>query len=149
MNLFGMLEGAHNSLILLLGDAFRVAGHRLDVGLKVALEHLVHLGVVVVIVPDAVHTVNVVPDGLSECSCVNLTIVPHSVISEVEGGVEAVLQQIANVAVQPVGQGKALVLPGIILNSEGRDLQPWRSFGKVGVGKIGVYQKPGQVLAIR
>ena len=61
-----MLELAHERVVVLLGDALRVAGGRLDVRLETALEQLVDGVVVVVVVADPEQRVDVVVDRLSE-----------------------------------------------------------------------------------
>ena len=61
-----MFEALHDALVVFVGDALGEAGDGLDVGLEVALQQLVDLCVVVVVVPDAEHAVDVVPHGLAE-----------------------------------------------------------------------------------
>ena len=72
-----MFEGPHDTLIVLLRDALWVAGDCFDVCLEVPLQHLVDLGVVIVVVSDAVHAVDVVPYCLAECRRVHFTVVAH------------------------------------------------------------------------
>ena len=72
-----MFEGPHDALIVFLRDALWVAGDCFDVCLEVPLQHLVDLGVVIVVVSDPIHTVNVVPYCLAECRRVHFTVVAH------------------------------------------------------------------------
>ena len=58
-----MFEFPHDPVVVFLGEPLGVARHGFDVGLQVALQQLVHLAVVVVVVANAVHAVDVIPDG--------------------------------------------------------------------------------------
>ena len=64
--LFRVLELFHERVVVFLGDAFRVAGGRLDVGLQTSFEQLVDRVVVVVVVADSKQRVDVVVDSLAE-----------------------------------------------------------------------------------
>ena len=64
--LLRMLKFFHERLIVLPTDAFWIASDRLDVGFQRPLKKLVHLLVVIVIMSDAKHTVDIVPDGTAE-----------------------------------------------------------------------------------
>ena len=77
--LFRMLELPHEAIIILSCDALGVASNSFDVGLEWPLQELVHFAVVVIIVPDSEHTVDVMPDGATEWSGVHVLGITHSV----------------------------------------------------------------------
>ena len=71
------MELVHEAVVVVVGDALREAGDHLDVRLQAALQQLVHLAVVVVVVPDAEHAVDVVPDGVPERGRVHALVLAH------------------------------------------------------------------------
>ena len=77
--LLGVLELAHERVVVALGDALREAGGRLDVGLEVALQQLVDGDVVVVVVTYAEHAVDVVANRRAERRRVDVGRVAHPV----------------------------------------------------------------------
>ena len=56
-----MFEFVHKAIVFLAGDTLGIAGDCFDVGFQVVSQQLVHFSVVVVIVPNAKHTLYVVP----------------------------------------------------------------------------------------
>lgn len=115
-----MLELPHDTIVIPLGDALRIANGALDEGLEAALEQLVHLVVIVIVVPDAEHALYVVPYRPSEARRVDLAVRAHGVVRQVVRGLELVVEEIADVVVQTIHQGVAVIVPGVILNAEGR-----------------------------
>lgn len=113
------------------GDALRVADDHLDVGLERALEHLVHLAVVVVVVPDAEHALDVVPDGGAEARRVHVPLRAHEVVRERVHEPELLVEQVADVVVQPVEQRERVVVPRVVLHAERRDQARLPAPGKV------------------
>lgn len=73
-----MLELPHEGIVILLGDAFRIARHRLYVWFQRPLQQLVNLRVVVIIVSDSEHTMYVVPDGPTEGWRINIRVITHT-----------------------------------------------------------------------
>ncbi len=181
--LFRVSEFPHEGFVVLLHNTLGVAGDGFDVRLEGALQQLVHLGVVIVIVPDAEHTVDVVPNRAAEGRRVYVRVVAHPAnrtgarawakswhrvrrglnarigitihclksskfcsraVGQVAGDCELLVQQRADLRVQPVGEGEALVLPWVILRAEGRDLRLSR-LRKVLVRELGVLHEAQQV----
>lgn len=60
------MELLEDVVVIGSGDSFGKADGRLDVGLQGSFQHLIHLAVVVVIVTDAKHALNVIPNGRAE-----------------------------------------------------------------------------------
>lgn len=103
-HLLAVFELPHDAVVVPLGDALGVADGALDEGLEAALEQLIDLVVVVVVVPDAEHALYVIPDGPPEARRVNFVVRAHGVVSEVVGRLEFVVEQIADVVVEPIDQ---------------------------------------------
>lgn len=115
-----MLELLHDAIVVPLGDALRIANGALDEGLEAALEQLVHLVVIVIVVSDAEHALYVVPYRSSEARRVDLTVHTHGVVRQVVRDLELVVEKIADVVVQTVHQGVAVIVPGVVLDAKGR-----------------------------
>lgn len=126
-----MFELPHNAIVVLFGDALWVADGTLDEGLEAALEQLVDLIVVVVVVPYPEHALNVVPNGPTESGRVDFVVRTHGVIGEVVGRLELLVQEVANVVVEPVYQRVAMVIPGVVLDAEGRYVVELTALGEV------------------
>ena len=117
-----MLELPHDAVVVALGDALRIADGALDEGLEAALEQLIDLVVIVIVVPDAEHALYVVPDGATEARRVDLVVRAHGVVRQVVGRLELVVEEVANVVVQPVHQRVTMIVPRVVLHAEGRDV---------------------------
>lgn len=76
-----MFELPQHPVIIFLSDPLRVAAGRLDERFEASLEQLIHLAIVVVVVPDAEHTLDVVPDGATEPRRVHIRAPAHCVVS--------------------------------------------------------------------
>lgn len=61
-----MLQLLQNTIIIRLGDALREATGRLNEHLQVSLQQLIHLAIIVVVVPDSIDALNVIPDRAPE-----------------------------------------------------------------------------------
>lgn len=59
--LFAVFELPEYSVVVLLGDALWVTAGAFDEGLETAFEELIHFPVIVVIVADAEHALDVIP----------------------------------------------------------------------------------------
>lgn len=101
-HLLTMLEFSHHAIIIPLCDAFRITDSTFDESLKTALKELVHFIVIVVVVPDAEHTLYVVPDCSSETWRVHFVVRAHRIVGQVVSRFEFVVEKIAHVVVQPV-----------------------------------------------
>lgn len=97
-----MFELPHHTLVIPLSDTFGVTNGALDESLETTLEQLVHLVVIVIVVPDAEHTLYIIPDCSSEARRVNLAVRAHGVIRQIVCSLKLVVQEIANVTVQTV-----------------------------------------------
>lgn len=60
---------------------------------------------------------DVVPDGSAEHGGVYTLVCGHCVIGEVVRNLEFLIKQLADVRVQPVHQGEAVVLPAVVLTT--------------------------------
>lgn len=115
-----MLELSHDTIVIPLGHALWITNGALDESFEAALEQLVHLVVIVIVMPDAEHALYVVPYCPSEARRVDLAVRTHGVVRQIVRGLELVVEQIADVVVQAIHQGVAVIVPGVILNAEGR-----------------------------
>lgn len=115
-----MFELPHDAIVIPLGDALRIANGALDEGLQASFEQLIDLIVIVIVVPYAEHALYVVPDRPSEARRVDLVVRAHRVVRQIVRGLELVIEQIADVVVEPIHQGVAVIVPGAVLDAEGR-----------------------------
>ena len=115
-----MFELSHHAIVVPFRHTFRIANGALDKRLQATLEQLVHLVVIVIVVPDAEHTLNVVPDRSSETGRVHLAVRAHCVVGEVVGCLELIVEEIADVVVEAVHQRVAVIVPGVVLHAERR-----------------------------
>lgn len=113
-----MFELPHHAIVVPFRHTFRIANGALDKRLQATLEQLVHLVVVVIVVPDAEHTLNVVPDRSSETGRVHLAVRAHCVVGEVVGCLELIVEEIADVVVETIHQRVAMIVPGVVLHPE-------------------------------
>ena len=74
-----MLELAHEAVVVPFRDPFRIARSRLDIRLKISFQQLVDRNVIVVVVANAEHAVDVVVDCSAERRGVHVRCVAHSV----------------------------------------------------------------------
>ena len=112
-------------------DPLRKADRHLDVRLQGALQHLVHLAVVVIVVPDAHEALDVVPDGRAEPRRVHVLLAAQRVVRQLVHEPELVVQQVAHVAVQPADERVGVVVPRVVLNAESGDLVHFSATGKI------------------
>lgn len=103
-NLLAVLEFPHHAIVIPFGHAFRVTNGALDERLQAALEELVNLVVIVIVVPDTEHALNVIPDRPSETGRVHLAVRAHRVIGEIVRRFEFVVEQITDVVVETIHQ---------------------------------------------
>lgn len=118
--LFTMFELPHDAIVIPLGDALRITNSALDEGLQASFEQLIDLVVIIIVVPYAEHTLYVVPDRSSEARRVDLVVRAHRVVRQIICGLELVIEEIADVVVETVHQGVAVVVPGAVLDAKGR-----------------------------
>lgn len=115
-----MFELPHDTIIIPLCDALRIANGALDESFETTLEQLINLVVIIIVVPDAEHALYVVPDRTSEARRIDLVVRAHGVIRQIVRGLEFVVEEITDVVVQTIHQGITVIVPGIVLNAEGR-----------------------------
>lgn len=118
--LFTMLELPHDAIVVPLCDALRIANGALDESFEATLEQLIHLVVIVIVVPDAEHALYVVPDRPSEARRIDLVVRAHGIICQIVRGLEFVVDKITDVVVQTIHQRITVIVPGIVLDAEGR-----------------------------
>lgn len=68
--------------------------------------------------PDAEDAVHVIPDGAAQHGGVDAAVHGDGVVGQVVNDLELLIQQLPHVGVQPVDEGEAVVLPGVILKGE-------------------------------
>lgn len=68
--------------------------------------------------PDAEDAVHVIPDGAAQHGGVDAAVHGDGVVGQVVNNLELLVQQLPHVGVQPVDEGEAVVLPGVILKGE-------------------------------
>lgn len=115
-----MFKFPHDTIIIPLRDALRITNGALDEGLQTSFKQLIDLIVIVIVVPYAEHALYVVPDCPSEAGRVDLVVRAHRVVRQIIRGLELVIEQIANVVVKTIHQGVAVIVPGAVLDAEGR-----------------------------
>lgn len=115
-----MLELPHDEIVIPFGDTFRITDGALYKSLEASFEQLIHLVVIVIVVPDAEHTLNVIPDGPSETGRVDFAVLAHRVIRKIVGCLEFVVQKITDIVVQTIDQRVTVIVPRIVLDAEGR-----------------------------
>uniref|UniRef100_A0A0K8R7J8 Putative p53 regulated pa26 nuclear protein sestrin n=1 Tax=Ixodes ricinus TaxID=34613 RepID=A0A0K8R7J8_IXORI len=123
VHLFGVLELPHDVVVVLLGHAVWVTADGLDVLLEVPVQELVDLPVVIVVVPDAVDALDVVPHRPTEHGRVHVRLATHGVVGQVVGDLELLVEQLSHIVVEPVDQGVAVVFPRVVLHPERGDLR--------------------------
>ena len=125
-HLFRVAEFLEDVVVILASDAFWKADDRLDVRLERTFQQLVDLAVVVVVVADAEHALDVVPDGAPEARRIHVLDRTHRVVRQVVRQPELVIDQVAHVVVQPVDERKRVVVPRIVLQrSKNRHSNIW------------------------
>lgn len=70
--------------------------------------------------PDAEHTLYVVPDRSSEARRVDLIVRTHGVVRQIVRCLEFIVEKITNVVVKTIHQGITMIVPGVILDTESR-----------------------------
>lgn len=115
-----MFELPHDAIVIPLSDALGIANGALDEGLQASLEQLIDLIVIVIVMPYAEHALYVVPDRPSEARRVDLVVRAHRVVRQIVRGLELVVEEIADVVVETIHQGVAVIVPGAVLDAEGR-----------------------------
>lgn len=117
-----MFELSHDSIVVPLGDSFWIADGALDEGLQASLQKLIDLVVIVIVVPDAEHALDVVPYGPSEPRSVHPAMRAHCVVGEIVGCLEFVVEEVADVVVEAIHERVAVIVPGVVLHAEGGDI---------------------------
>lgn len=140
-----MFELPHDTVVVLLGDALWVTDGTLDEGLEAAFEQLVDLVVIVVVVPDAEHALYVVPDSPSEARRVDFVVRTHGVVGQVVGHLELLVQEVTDVVVEPVDERVAVIVPGVVLHAEGRDVLERAALGEVLIDEAWVVDEEADV----
>lgn len=115
-----MFELPHDAIVIPLCNALRIANGALDEGFEATLEQLIHLVVIIIVVPDAEHALYVVPDRTSEARRIDLVVRAHSIIRQIVRSLEFVIKEITDVIVETIHQGVTVIVPGIVLDAEGR-----------------------------
>lgn len=118
--LFAVFKLPHDTIVIPLRDALRITNGALDEGLQASFEQLIDLIVIVIVMPYAEHALYVVPDCPSEARRVDLVVRAHRVVRQIVRGLELVVEQIADVIVKTIHQGVAVIVPGTVLDAEGR-----------------------------
>jgi len=81
IHLLWVVEVSHESIIVSRCHSLRKTCHYLDIRLQRPLQQFVYHTIVIIVVPDSKQRVDVVPDGTTEWSCVNVDLVTHPVTS--------------------------------------------------------------------
>ena len=115
-----MFEFPHDAIIIPLCNALRIANGALDESFEATLEQLIHLIVIVIVMPDAEHTLYIVPDRPSKARRIDLVVRAHSIVCQIVSGLEFVVEKITDVIVQTIHQGVTMIIPGVVLDAEGR-----------------------------
>ena len=79
------------------------------------MQQLIDLVIVVVVVSDSPHALDVVPAGASEQGRVNTGVAPHRAVGQVVDRPELVIQTLRRVLVKPRDGGVSLLVPGEVL----------------------------------
>ena len=103
-----------------------IVEHPYDIQLQLSrfipVQQLIDLVIVVVVVSDSPHALDVVPAGASEQGRVNTGVAPHRAVGQVVDRPELVIQTLRRVLVKPRDGGVSLLVPGEVLNPEGGGL---------------------------
>jgi len=118
--LFTVFEFPHDAIIIPLCNALWITNGALDEGFEATLEQLIHLIVIIIVMPDAEHTLYVVPDRPSKARRIDLVVRAHGIICQIICGLEFVVEKITDVIIQTIHQGVTVIIPGIVLDAEGR-----------------------------
>lgn len=110
-----------NVVVVGASDALRETDGHFDVGFQRPFQHLIDFAVIVVVVTDAEHALDVIPDGRAEARRVHVPFRAHEVVGQLVHQPEFVVQQVADVVVQPVDEREGVIVPRIILNPKRRD----------------------------
>ena len=81
-----------NTVVILPRNSFRKADRHLDVSLQGSLQNLVHFSVIIVVVTDAKHALNVIPNGRPEPGRINVFLAAKSVVRQLIHEPEFVVQ---------------------------------------------------------
>lgn len=114
-----MLELPHDAIIIFFSDTFRIANGALDECFETTFEQLIHLIVIVIVMPDAEHTLYVIPDRPSEARRVNFIVRAHGVVRQIVCDLEFIIEEITDVVVKTIHQGITMIVPRVILDTEG------------------------------
>lgn len=82
------------------------------------LAHLIDFAVVVIIVPDAKHALDIVPNGSPKFGRVHICAASHRKVRQIVYGTEFVVQQITDIVVQSIYQRVAVIVPRVVLNAK-------------------------------
>lgn len=78
-----MLELPHHAIVVPFRHEFRVTNGVFDKRLQATLEQLVYFVVIVIVMPDAKHTLNIIPDRSSETGRVHTAVRAHGKVGEI------------------------------------------------------------------
>ena len=81
-----------NTVVILPRNSLRKADRHLDVSLQGSLQNLVHFTVIVVVVTDAKHALNVIPNSRPEPGRINVFLAAKSVVRQLIHEPEFVVQ---------------------------------------------------------
>lgn len=115
-----MLEFSHDTIIIFLRNALRITNSALDKSLQASFEQLIDFIIIVIVVPDTEHALYVIPDRPSEARCIDLVVCAHCVIRQIVCGLELVIEEVSDIAVQTIYQGVTMIIPGAVLYAESR-----------------------------
>lgn len=110
------MEFFENTVVIFSSDSFGKANDSLDVSLQWTFQYLIHFSVIVIIVADAKHALNIIPNGRAEAWRINVPLGAHKIVRQLVHEPELVVEQVANIVVQPVDEWESVIVPGIILN---------------------------------
>ena len=117
---FTVLEFSHNSVIIPLGNSFRITHSAFYESFQAPFEKLIDLVIVVIVVSYSEHALYVIPNGATKSRCVDLVMSTHSVIRKIVRRFEFIVEKITNVIVQPINERIAMIIPWIVLDTESR-----------------------------
>lgn len=99
-----MMELFEHTVVIGASDSFGEAHRHFDVGLKRTFQHLVDFAVIVIIVADAEHALNVIPNGRAESRSIHIPLGAHKIVRQLVHESELVIQQISDVIVQAIDE---------------------------------------------
>lgn len=116
-----MVQFLENVIVISTSEALGEADGRFNVGLQGTFQHLIDFAVVVIVVPDAEHALNVIPNGCTEARRIDILLRAHKIVCQLVHQTELVVQQVAHVIVQAVDERKGVIVPRVVLHSKRRN----------------------------